>query len=131
MIQWNNAEQLKDPIAIDAIEAGYGITIPAELKKLIIEHNGGFPTPNRCIIRDNMERDVKMLLSYNNDDPETIFDVIDYFMKRSHRLILPFASDSGDGYYCLKGSFVVYVEGEDMTPITVAESFSKFWELLF
>lgn len=131
MIQWKNEVPLKDPIAIQAIEAGYGIKIPPELTRLITEHNGGFPFPNRCIIRGNMERDVKMLLSYNSDDLETIFDVIDYFMKRSHRLLLPFASDSSDGYYCLKGSLVVYVEGDDLTPITVAENLERFWAKLY
>lgn len=131
MIQWKNAVPLQDPAIIDNVETSYGITIPADLRKLIVEHNGGFPVPNRCIVRGQTERDVKMLLSYNKDDPETIFEVINFFLKRSHKLLLPFASDSANGYYCLKGPFVVYVEGDDMTPITVAENLSDFLQKLY
>ena len=130
-ILWTFSSPLSDSAAIAALESNYGIVIPAELKKIIQSHNGAHPTPDRCTIPKWGTTNVKMLLSYNRDDPETIYDVIDYFMTRTHKRLIPFATDSGSGYFCMKDSLVVYTADEELFPITVAESFASFLTKLF
>ena len=108
-IKWSFSTELNNSSVIDEVESRLSIEIPNELKNLIKEHNAGYPSPSKCIIPNFGESEVKLLLSYNENDEENIFDVLDYFLKKYHKRVLPFASDPGSGYFCIKDDIVVYV----------------------
>ena len=130
-INWRLDSPLENTQAIDALETQYGFTLPDSLRQLIIAHNAAFPKPDRCAVPGLGERDVKMLLSYNPDDPETVYDVFEFFFKRSRGRLIPFASDSGSGYYCLSGAQVVYIDENELASHVVAQDFASFWDGLF
>ena len=129
-ISWKFYTPLKNENAIQELEQKYGFKISGNLRKIITEYNAGFPSPSTCKISEDFITDCKCLLSYNIDDPENIYDVIDYFSSRTHNRIIPFASDSGSGYYGMKGPVVVYVDDE-LHPTTIAESLDSFFNSLY
>lgn len=130
-ITWRLSTPLKDPGAVGAVEERYGIRLPEALRTAILEHNGGVPSPSRCLVPGICTTRVKLLLSYNQDDPETVYDVLEFFLARSHKRLIPFASDPGSGYFCVKDGAVVYAPDEELVTVAVADSLDSFWEQLF
>jgi len=101
------------------------------VKSLIQQYNAGYPEPCTVEVPTLGKRDVKMLLSYNRNDDETVYQVIAYFMRAFHKRVLPFASDSFSGYYCIKdGSAVVFLDEEESTVYPVSESIASFFNML-
>lgn len=106
MIKWEYSKKLNDSNTIDKFEKKYSIEFPLFLKKIMSENNGGFPTPYMCTLYDEEENDFNKLLSFNEEDDDSIFDVADYFIPKGY---IPFGCDSYSGYYCLHENYVVYV----------------------
>lgn len=131
-IAWDFEIPLKNEKIFEQFESKYLLSIPNDLKKLIIQHNAGYPTPCKVNVPNLGEREIKLLLSYNREDDENIYQVIDDFCRNFHRRVLPFAVDSFSGYYCIKdNSIVVYVEDDDNALYPIAESISVFLCQLF
>ncbi|MGN1248589.1 MAG: SMI1/KNR4 family protein, partial [Candidatus Spyradocola sp.] len=105
--KWSGAKPLTNPIAIQQLEQQYGFSISKELADCILAHNGARPEPNSIVLRNGEQTDVKILLSYNKNDPENIYKVIDYFIGHFHGKLIPFASDSSGNYYCEQGKRIV------------------------
>jgi len=130
-INWSFSTPVTDVNIIDLVESNFTISIPDELRELILKHNGGYPSLSRCNIPGFGETDFKMLLSYNEDDDESIFDVMDYFVKKYHKRVIPFASDSGSGYFCVKDDYIVYVAETIDSPIPICENINQLLNNLF
>jgi hypothetical protein len=103
-INWRRVKPLKDKNSLANIEKKYGMKIPLKLKELIIENNGGRPNPSIFKPSSGEEVQVKMLLSYNEEDAETIYMCIDYFKEHFGNDLLPFASEASGNYFCIKVS---------------------------
>ena len=111
-IKWDFVLELENEEAIDNIKSQFKINLPEELIKLIKNYNGAYPNKTNCDINGFGTTDFKCLLSYNKNDDENIYDVIEYFIDKYNGEILPFASDSGSGYYCISDKGVVYIYDE-------------------
>ena len=72
--------------------------------------------------RTSPQKTVKLLLSYNPEDIETVYKCISYFCEKK---LLPFAVDSSGNYYCMCGNKVVLWVQSDET-YDVSDSFSAF-----
>lgn len=121
-VHWNKIKPLTNLDAVTQFESKYHVTIPDDLKNCIIEHNGGRPSPNTIKTKNGKEYDVKLLLSYNPEDKETVYKCISYFCEKK---LLPFAVDSSGNYYCMCGNKVVLWVQSDET-YDVSDSFSAF-----
>lgn len=123
--RWARVKALKNNQAIFELENEYGISLSEDLKKCILDNNGGRPIPNTIKLSDGEENDVKILLSYNADDVETIYKVINFFINEYKGSVVPFASDSAGNYYCEKdGKVVLWNQDGDIIP--VSNSFHEF-----
>jgi len=111
-IKWNYVLDLENEESVDNITKLFKINLPEELIKLIKNYNGGYPNKTNCDINGFGTTDFKCLLSYNENDDENIYDVIEYFIKKYNGEILPFASDSGSGYYCISNKGIIYINEE-------------------
>ena len=81
-------------------------------------------------LKNGEENDVKLLLSYNERDPENIYKVIEYFVKTYNGTLIPFAVDSAGNYYCEQGKrIVLWTQNKEILPI--CNSFSQFLEALY
>lgn len=127
--EWARVKPLVDKNSVDKFEEKYDLSLPEDFKKCVIENNGGRPRPNSIETEDGNEFDVKALLSYNEDDKENIYKIIDYFISVFLGKLIPFASDSAGNYYCFKNKKVV-LWTQDNDIIFVCNSFSDFTKKL-
>lgn len=127
--KWLRGTILSPEIIAD-FEKKYGYKIPSDLKECIIINNGGRPIPDTIKLNNGEEFDVKSLLSFNKNDPENIYKVIDYFKNNYDGELMPFAADSGGNYYCIKNNNVI-LWTQDNEIFAVSESFSDFLAKLF
>lgn len=126
-VHWNKIKPLTNPDAITQFESRYHITIPDDLKNCIKEYNGGRPFPNTIKTKKGKEYDVKLLLSYNQEDIETIYKCISYFYGKN---LFPFAVDSSGNYYCIcNDKVVLWVQNDKIYDIS--DSFSAFISSLY
>ena len=87
-MKWKYVKPLKDNLIIEYLEKTYSIEIPKLLKDIILENNGGRPVKNMFMTKENKEKIIKTLLSYNQSDRENIYIYIDFFNKG----YIPFAN---------------------------------------
>lgn len=128
--KWVRTKQLNNPMAIKELKSRYGITLSTDLENCIQFYNGAKPRPNTIMLKNGEENDVKALLSYNEGDPENIFKVIEFFVKKYQGSLIPFASDSAGNYYCEQGKrIVLWTQNNEILP--VCNSFSQFLDSLY
>ncbi len=130
LIKWKRIKPLKSQTAISEIEQTYNLSIPSEVKACITQNNGGRPVPNTISVDSKLETDIKCLLSYNSDDKDSIFPVINFFIENYKGTLLPFAMDSSGNYFCMKGSQVV-LWTQDMDVVPVCHDFASFLDSLY
>lgn len=129
--KWSRIKPLVNPKAIVQLEQKYGFSLSEDLKKCVISNNGARPKPNTIVLKNGEENDVKILLSYNDGDPENIYKVIEYFMKNYNGTLIPFATDSAGNYYCEQNEqhIILWTQNDERLP--VCDSFLQFLESLY
>ena len=128
--KWSRPKPLTNPIVIKQSEEKYGFSLSDDLVNCILSNNGARPRPNTIELKNGEENDVKLLLSYNDSDPENIFKVIEYFVNNYNGTLIPFAVDSAGNYYCEQGKrIVLWTQNKEILP--VCNSFSQFLEALY
>ena len=125
--RWKRVKPLKNHNIIPETEKKYNFVLPDEVKQCIAQNNGGRPIPNIFSFGNgkDQETDIKCFLSYNQDDKENVFNVIDYFVNEYHGSIIPVAMDSAGNYICLKGSEVV-LWTQEKEVFKISKDFSSF-----
>lgn len=128
--KWSRPKPLENPMAVKQLQEKYGFALSGDLTNCILSNNGARPRPNTIVLKNGEENDVKMLLSYNQNDPENIYKVIEYFIKTYNGSLIPFASDSAGNYYCEQGKrIVLWTQNNEIMP--VCNSFPQFLDSLY
>lgn len=128
--KWSRVKPLKDPKSIEVIEKKFGCNLSSELKDCILENNGGRPKLDFIKLENGEEYDVKILLSYNEDDIENIYKVSEFFIKNFNGKMIPFASDSAGNYYCeCDGKIVLWTQDDEV--LSVCDGFKDFLNSLY
>lgn len=128
--KWSRPRPLNNHMVIKQLEEKYGFSLSTELVNCILLNNGARPRPNTIELKNGEENDVKLLLSYNEGDPENIYNVIEYFAKTYNGTLIPFAVDSAGNYYCEQGKrIVLWTQSKEIFP--VCNSFSQFLDALY
>ena len=97
-ITWRYVKQLDDPKIIKDFLANNNIVLPAELVEIMEKYNGGRPSENSIVTETKREYVFKSLLSYNNNDKETIYSFyLDIFKEKEW---FPFATDAAGNFLC-------------------------------
>lgn len=132
-LNWIGIKQLKDSDSIESFEKEYGINLPEELKGYIIQYNGGSPNLDVLKTAKGKEVQIKLLLSYNKDDIETIYKCINYFKDNYNNQLLPFASEDSGDYFCIniKTKEVILWHHEGDVIETVSSSLEEFFDNLY
>lgn len=132
-INWRRVKPLKDKNCLANVEKRFGMNIPENLKDLICENNGGRPNPSIFKPISGEEVQIKMLLSYNEDDTETIYKCIDYFREHFENDLLPFASEASGNYFCIRASngAVVLWQQEGSRIIELSNTIDEFFNNLY
>lgn len=128
--KWSRISKIDDIMVVNRLEDKYGFSISEELKNCILLNNGARPKPNTIRLKNGEENDVKMLLSYNENDCENVHEILEYFIKLYNGSLIPFAVDSAGNYYCEQGKrIVLWTQSKEIFP--VCNNFSQFLELLY
>ena len=128
--KWSRPKPLDNPMAVKQLQEKYGFALSGDLTNCFLSNNGARPRPNTIVLKNGEENDVKMLLSYNENDPENIYKVIEYFIKTYNGSLIPFASDSAGNYYCEQGKrIVLWTQNNEIMP--VCNSFPQFLDSLY
>lgn len=131
MVQWVRVKPLEDSESIDRLEKQYQFALSPALKTCIQNYNGGRPRPNTVRLANGQENDVKMLLSYNQADIETVYRVLPFFIDLFHGSVIPFATDSAGNYYCERaGEILLWIQGEEKL-YPVCGGFSAFLDAFY
>lgn len=131
-MQWSFVVPLENYTNIDEVQNNFKILIPKELVKLIKQNNGGYPKKNKhCSIDGFGETDFKCLLSFNKNDDDNIFDSLEYFINKYNGMLIPFAIDSGSGYYCISDKGIIFFSEADEKTYYIANDINEFFKILF
>lgn len=81
--------------------------MPDELISIIEQYNGGRPPIKQILTSTQKKYVFKSLLSYNEDDKETIYSIYPELFKETD--LFPFASDAAGNLVCYNQSTQKYV----------------------
>lgn len=112
-------------------ERRYSITIDSDIKVFFDFNNGGVPTKNKFIIK-NQEFEIRCFMSFNDNEYNSIEKPFDFFQKNTKGKVYPIAKDSGDNYYCInvENKKIYYWSVDDNEYYFLADSFSEFLSYL-
>lgn len=132
-IIWKRVKPLGQFNSINNFEQEYEITLPDNLKEFIIANNGGRPNLDIIKTSDGNELEIKALLSFNKEDIENIYKVIDYFKGEFNGKIVPIATEPSGNYFCidLTNNSIVYWEHETNELIFIAKDLVEFLNCLY
>lgn len=136
-LKWVLTKELEETTSIEEFEKRYQISFPQSYKEVVLEHNAGRPRPNIFDTEKAEERVVKGLLSFNEDDRETMWKTITNLKEKLPVRLIPIFSDPFGNYLCfnfdplLDEAAIVFWEHETMTVEKVADSFEEFLGSLY
>lgn len=108
-LTWKYVKPLNDTMAVKTFLNQNNISLPKSLVEILEKYNGGRPSDKLILTETNREYVFKSILSYNEDDKETIYNIYKDLFKQSD--CFPFASDAAGNFICYdmkKGKFVLY-----------------------
>lgn len=102
-IKWEDVKLLQDTSSFKQVEKLLGVKLPKELIDLIVNCNGGSPTPCIFDTQRTMGHVFQALFSYNPDDEMNIFFVIenDYDNTFRKHKIIPIGDSANGDTICL------------------------------
>lgn len=132
-MEWKRIKNLDDKSCLEKFQKEFGIEIPISLKHLILHYNGARPSEKLIKLENGNVLEVKMLLSYNEEDTENIYDCIEFFKKKYNNKILPFATEPSGNYFCmnLEDYSIIYWIHEEDSIIKVSNSLKQFLQRLY
>lgn len=83
-----------------AVEKSKNVSLPKDLKDLILLNNNGRPSLSTFDTKKTKERVFKKLLSYNENDLENVYGAIEIL--KDQKGLFPVASDPFGNFICLK-----------------------------
>lgn len=132
-MNWKYIKPLESLELISKFEEQFNYKFPNEYKDCVSKNNGGRPSKKIFDTVDTKERELKSLLSFNYDDPETIWDVNNRDDESFNEKYIAFATDSSGNLICFKkcDSSIVFVNHETSITENITNSFSSFINSLY
>ena len=130
---WKRVKPLVEKDSINKFQEIYGIVFPEELKELIKVNNGGRPSLDIIKTVEGEELEVKALLSFNKEDVENIYNVINYFKEHFQVRIVPIATEPSGNYFCinLTNNSIVYWNHETNKETLISNGIKEFLMSLY
>lgn len=127
-IIWKYVKALKNVDAVDNFEEKHSVVFPKDLKEIILKYNGGRPSYKYFNTDSEKDKEFKTLLSFNEDDIETIYK--HYPLDSNDKTLLPFASDPAGNYFVVKDNKICLWNHETDSCKVISASFTEFLQML-
>lgn len=128
-MDWKYVKPIPSVEIINEFERNFKYKFPDDYKECAIKYNGGRPKLKVFDTTTTKEREFKLLLSFNRDDLETIWNVNKDF-KESY---IAFATDSSGNLICFNKSdnTIIFVEHETGSVEKISDDFTAFINSLY
>ena len=131
-IEWDCVRPLKMGTEVDVLEVRYLFKLPADLKECIKEHNGGIPFPYTFDFGQNKGKVFGGLLSFNEGDADSFYDVVSRFETPDKKLTMfPFGVDPAGNLLCVKDDKIVFYYTETEESFFISKTFTDFLDMLY
>lgn len=132
-IKWKYVIPLKQKNILETLEEEYCFPIPSDLKECITQNNGGSPAPFKFDLNERKGMIFGGLLSFNKDDDDSFFDIINIFQfyGSGKTFMFPFGSDPFGNFFCIQDGSVVFFDHETNNTIFISDSFTHFLNMLY
>ena len=132
-IEWDYVKPLKVGTEVDVVEVKYIFQLPADLKECLKENNGGSPYPCSFDFGKNIGKVFGGLLSFNDGDNVTFYEVLDRFTtSEGNRLkMFPFGYDPAGNFLCVEDGNIVFYDTEMGETFFICKNFTEFLAMLY
>ena len=136
-MKWLNYKGISKDI-IESVEHRLQISLPDDYKQVVLEYDGGYPSPNRFKVGKNIEI-FNNLISLDKNEYNNIYEILEDLQNRIGNQLIPFAEDGFGNLLCFDYSAdknIVFWNHEknydEFKEVTfVCSSFSSLIESLF
>jgi len=117
---------------IEKVERQYDVTLPDDLKSLLLTANNGVPSMDRLDTVTGKTYWFGQLLSYREDNVQNIYDTVAMFDVEGMNEFFPIATEIDDNYICLEkeSGLVVIWDREEKTVEDLAVSVTELLRML-
>lgn len=132
-MEWKYVKELKSVDLIDDYECAVKYVFCDSFRRCVIAHNGGRPSKRVFDTDKAKERELKSFLSFNREDRETVWKIFEWNKEELTNKFIPFGIDNFGNMICFDANNdrVVFVNHEDMSIETIADSFDSFMSSLY
>ena len=132
-MNWKYIKPLKNESALANYEHLVDYKLPPSFLKCIRQNNGGRPARSLFDTEFAKERAMKSLLSFNQEDRETVWKIVEWDKEELRNRFVPFAIDNFGNLICFDklNDNIVFLEHETLRQEKVADSFDDFLNNLY
>lgn len=127
-MNWKYVKALKSENAIEEFESTIKFEFPESFKEIVTNYNGGRPEKDIYDTDKTKERTIKSLLSFNKEDKENIWKMVEWDSNGLCKQYITFAIDHFGNLICfsVKDKTIVFIDMETLTTEIIAPDFSAF-----
>ena len=131
-MKWRYVKKLNSENLINEFEDMVKYNFCDSFKQLVVKNNGGRPSNKLFVTYQGKEHAIKSFLSFNKDDKETVWNVLEYNKYELFGFI-PFAIDNFGNLICFqKGNdSIVFLNHESFCIDFIANNFDAFMNNLY
>lgn len=132
-MEWKYIKPLLSIELIYEFENSTKYLFPDTFKQFIIKHNGGRPSKSVFDTNKTKERELKSFLSFNREDKETVWKIIEWNKEELADKYVPFGIDNYGNTICFdkENDMVIFVNHEDKSIEIIADDFDNFINKLY
>lgn len=132
-MNWKYVKTLKSENDIAEFEKVYKIEFPDSFKEIVSKFNGGCPEKDVYDTDKTKERTIKSILSFNQNDKETIWKINEYSTEELGNRYVAFAIDHFGNLICFSRSnkSIVFMDMETLKTESIAKDFTSFLDKLY
>lgn len=132
-MNWKYVKPLESSNLISEYEKIVGYSFCDSFKRCVASNNGGRPEKRAFDTNKHNGREIKSFLSFNRDDKETVWKILEWNKTELAQKYVPFGIDNFGNLICFdsENDTIVFVNHEDLTVENIAENFESFIKKLY
>ena len=132
-MEWKYVKPLLSEDNINDFECLVKYCFPDEFRKCVILYNGGRPSCKAFNTDKTKERELKSFLSFNKEDKETVWKILEWNKEELTNRYVAFAIDNFGNLICFDANNdnIIFLNHENAETELIATNFSEFINALY